>query len=122
MATTITATPSTGAYPVLPVVALSADVALAASDAAGNNWVLSDGEDYLVLYNSGGSSATVTITSTKDTLGRSGDITTYSVGAGLLSVFGPFKVPGWADGAAAGKVSFLCSATTLKCAVLRRVR
>ena len=37
----------------------------------------------------------MTITSSVDSDGRTGDITTYSMGAGEYAVFGPFDLDGW---------------------------
>lgn len=84
-----------GPYPTLPLTANSADVTLTAGDVAnGNAFTLAKG-DVLLAYNSGLSAYTVTITSEPDPYGRSGDITTYSIGAGELAAFGEFELEGW---------------------------
>jgi hypothetical protein len=89
-----------GSYPSLPIGAGTADVTLTAADTTNFNYFAASGNDLLIAYNSGASPYTVTITSMPDQYGRSGDIATYSVAAGVVSVFGPFKRDGWvqADG------------------------
>lgn len=54
----------------------------------------------VIAHNTGAGARTVTITSVADGLNRTGDITAYSIGAGLIAVLGPFERNGWmqADG------------------------
>ena len=88
-----------GAFPTLPITADTADVVLSAADVGNMNYAVHGGRDILFAFNSGGSPYTVTITSAPLN-GRSGDITTYSIGAGEIAAFGPFTEQGWkqADG------------------------
>lgn len=76
-------------------VANAADLAMAAADASSLNQFVASGNDLVFAHNTGGSDYTVTISSVADPFGRTGDITTYSLGAGEYAVFGPFKLAGW---------------------------
>ncbi len=84
-----------GSYPSLPIAATGADFVFTAADVSNGNSFVSTGRELLLVQNSGASAYTVTITSVADSLSRTGDITTYSVGAGLFSMFGPFYQSGW---------------------------
>lgn len=90
-----------GKYPVLPVTAASADITWTAADTGNNNEFVATGREILLVKNTDSAPHTVTIHSVPDSLGRTGDITAYSVGAGLISLFGPFPLAGWdqTDGA-----------------------
>jgi hypothetical protein len=71
-------------------------LSLQAADVSNKNSFVCGPNDIVIAQNSGASPYTVTITSAADPLtGRSGDITTYSLAAGEIAVFGPFKAPGW---------------------------
>jgi hypothetical protein len=75
----------------------SADLTLAAANVADKNQFVFRPGDILLAQNSGAAPYTVTITSaaSKKT-NRTGDITTYSLAAGEIAVFGPFDDPdGW---------------------------
>lgn len=86
-----------GAYPVTPLTALSADLIETAADVAnGNTTPLVNGKTFIVAHNTGVGARTITFTSVVDANNRKGDITAYSIGAGLISIFGPFKAAGWA--------------------------
>ena len=76
-------------------VANSADLAMAAANASDLNQFVASGNDLIFAHNTGSSAYTVTISSVADSYGRTGDITTYSLGAGEYAVFGPFKLTGW---------------------------
>lgn len=52
------------------------------------------GKEIVIARNSGASSRTITITSVAYN-GRVGDITTESIAAGAVRVFGPFNINGW---------------------------
>jgi hypothetical protein len=86
-----------GSYPTLPLTANSADIAFTAAGASfadGASYPLT-GQEILLVHNGNVGAETVTITSVADDLGRSGDITTYSLSAGEYGAFGPFKEKGW---------------------------
>ena len=100
------------------IAALAADVGWTAADVANKNSTTSTGREMLVINNTGGGSAyTVTVTSLADDLGRTGDITTYSVGNGLYSILGPFPTRGWKQ--ADGKLYFEASNAAVKFIVVR---
>lgn len=109
-----------GAYPILPLTALQAQLLFAASDASaapnGNSFV-STGRELLLVYNSAGAPGTVTVASVADALQRTGDITTYSVPAGAWAMLGPFSQTGWKQ--SDGTVYVNTSATTMQVAVVR---
>src|SRR3954470_4026618 len=84
-----------GSYPTLPISPTTADITYnnpgVASDGIG--WI-NTGREILLVRNNTAGALTVTISSVPY-LGRSGDITTYSVGANGFSWFGPFDPRGW---------------------------
>jgi len=89
-----------GAYPALPITANSRDLQMQAGDASlGNYTPLVEAKTLVLLHNTGAGARTVTFTSQADTpYNRTGDITAYSIGAGEMALFGPFKAIGWSDG------------------------
>ena len=87
-----------GAYPTLPVGAGSRILAFQATDAGLNNYTpIVEGKTLVFVKNAHATDPkTVTFTSVADsTLHRTGDITAYSIAAGVVAVFGPFKAAGW---------------------------
>jgi len=91
-------------YPTLPLTATSADLVLTAttgsSGSSGNQIAFGAGDLIVIVQNTHATNAyTVTFTSKADKFNRTGDITTYSLAAGVVSVF-HFKADGWrqADG------------------------
>ena len=85
-----------GTYPGV-IAADAADFTWEAADNVnGNEVVLSEGEIVLVRNDDAGAQ-TVTFHSVADEFNRTGDITDYSLGPGEYAMFGPFKVPGWAQ-------------------------
>lgn len=66
-----------------------------AADATNGNQFTLTGKQLVLVYNSDTSAHSVTVTSSADEYGRSGDITAESVAAGAYKMFGPFKLPGW---------------------------
>lgn len=74
----------------------AATLSMQAADVANKNSFVCGPNDIVIAQNSGASPYTVTITSVADPItGRTGDITTYSLAAGDIAVFGPFRAPGW---------------------------
>jgi len=85
-----------GSYPALALVANSADLPMTAANATDKQEVVMTGKDLIVAHNTGAGARTVTITSVADGRNkRTGDITSYSIGAGEYAVFGPFEKAGW---------------------------
>lgn len=105
-----------GAYPTLPISANTRDLTTNAIDIVnGNETTLVDSKTVVLLKNEDAGATTVTFTSVADTLGRTGDITAYSIGAGELAIFGPFKLVGWTH---SGKLWIDGSDVDLKVAVI----
>lgn len=127
MQTQITTQPIVGPYPVVPVAAASLDLAFTAVDAVNGNYFVADplllnlaqgsvGGDVLLVDNPTAGALTITFTS-QPLNGRSGDIASYSVGAGVTSAFKYSQLVGWAD--VSGNVYFLAQAG-LTVAILQR--
>ena len=107
-----------GSYPSLPIASNGANFVFTAADSANGNSFVSTGRELLLVQNSAGSTGyTVTVTSVADSLSRTGDITTYSVSAGLFSMFGPFAMTGWKE--SDGTVHVTASNAAIKFAVVR---
>lgn len=101
------------------VTALGFDFAFASSTLTDGDTFVCTGREILLLQNTTGGALTLTVTSVADEKGRTGDITAYSVGAGLFSCVpvGLYNGLGWKS--TAGTVRITCSGTGLKVAVLR---
>lgn len=104
-------------YPSLPVTALALDIAFTAADATNLEQTAMTAPFILLAWNSGGTPATITISSVADPQRRTGDITTYTVGAGLIAAIKFDSTVGWkqADGmlyyaASSANVKFACIA------------
>jgi len=93
--TTLTKTTALGAYSASYATANAADATFTAADASNGNQFVAGNNDLVVVRNSGASPYTLTISSVVDPYARTGDITTYSIGAGEYAVFGPFRNVGW---------------------------
>ena len=94
----VAAQPPPGAYPTLPLGAGSRVLAFQAVDAGLSNYTpLIEGKTLILVKNAHATDPkTVTFTSVVDDLQRTGDITAYSLAAGAVALFGPFKAKGWA--------------------------
>jgi hypothetical protein len=90
-----------GPYPALQPAANSLNVVFQAADASLFQYTpLVSGKTYILAMNTDSSAHTVTIVSVADSLGRTGDITSYSLPAitgttPIIAQFGPFSNPGW---------------------------
>lgn len=73
----------------------AADLAWTAADVSNGNSFVMSGKEMIFVTNSDSVSHNVTISSAPDVLGRTKDIGPYAVGAGKVSVFGPFNTHGW---------------------------
>ena len=105
-----------GGYPTLPLGAGTADLTEQVADTVSlNDTALVDGKTLVLAHNTGATPHTVTVSSVADSLNRTGDITSYSVGAGKISRFGPFKTTGWAN---AGRLLFQADNAEVKFIVL----
>jgi len=89
-----------GSYPDLPIAGNALDLSFTAnSDPTSRYALLVNSKTYVLAWNTDSGSHTITFTSVPDSVNRPGDIT-YTVGAGVISQFGPFQAYGWSqDGA-----------------------
>src|ERR1700730_166120 len=109
--TVITTEAVVGPYTATPVAANFLDIAFTAADVAnGNSFVVDANGDILIVWNTDTASHNFTLTSQTDSpYLRVGDITTYAVGAGVVSMYNlqpnvdgapsiaTSLVPGWTD-------------------------
>lgn len=85
-------------YPTLPLGAGAADYAETAVDDPTDRYaVIVDGKTMIHAHNTDTVARTITIGSVADSFQRTGDITNYSIAAGKIAHFGPFKIAGWAN-------------------------
>jgi len=94
----------------------SADMVMAAADVSGYNQFVASGNDLVVAFNSDSGAQTLTINSVADPYGRTGNITTYSIGAGEYAIFGPFRQDGWMQ--TDGKIYLAASSALVKLGVI----
>ena len=99
-----------------PVTALALDFAFTAVDIVNFESTAMSGPFVLVCWNSSGVGVTLTINSVPDALRRTGDITAYAIGAGLISVIKFSSAAGWKQ--ADGNLYYQGSAIGLKIAAL----
>jgi len=93
---TLVKTTAPGNFPTLQPTANSLDITMAATVVADKTQFLASGKDLVIAQNTGATAHTVTITSVASAKNnRTGDITSYSMDAGELAVFGPFEREGW---------------------------
>ena len=101
--------------------ALAADAAKitwTAADAVNFQEVVNDGKLIILAWNqSADTDRTVTVTTVKDALGRTGDITAYQVDFASISRLGPFPTSGFNQ--TNGKLYFQASHADIKFAVIR---
>lgn len=77
-----------GPYPAGGVVGAAAlDLAWVTADIVNNDEFVFSGKEVLLVWNPDASAHHVTLTSAPDEHGRSSDVTSYSVGAGVISAF-----------------------------------
>lgn len=101
------------------IAADSLDATFTAADVSNGNSYVATGKEMVIVLNSHASSAyTFTVTSVADDLGRTGDITTYSLAAGEYAVVGPVPVRGWRQ-PSSGKVLIAGSNAAIKFLVIR---
>src|SRR5687768_16823031 len=92
--TVLTKTTALGAFGTYS--AGAAAVTMTAADATNFNSFPASANDLIIARNSGAGARTITISSVADEKRRTGDITTYSIAAGGVAVFGPFTTQqGW---------------------------
>jgi hypothetical protein len=93
-------------FPALPLASGSADLVFTAGDATNDNYVaIVNGKTVVFAQNTdSAASHTLTIHSVADAQARTGDITSYVIGALKTSSFGPFSATplGWNQSTPAG--------------------
>lgn len=93
---TLTKTTAPGNFPTLQPAANSLDITMAATVVADKTQFVASGKDLIIAQNTGAAPHTITITSVASAKNnRTGDITSYSLGAGELAVIGPLEREGW---------------------------
>lgn len=99
------------------IAANGADVTFTAADVSNGNSFISTGRELVLVQNTGGSDYTVTITSAPDELGRTGDISAYTLATTEFAAFGPVQQKGWVQ--PDGKVYLSGSNAGIKFLILR---
>ncbi len=87
---TLTKTAAPGSYAAAGVLLTET-----ACDISNLNQFAPTGNDLIMVHNSGASPYTFTVTSAADPYGRTKDVTTESIAAGDIRIFGPVKTLGW---------------------------
>lgn len=93
--TTLTKTAVVGPYPTLQPTADSLDITWTAADTVNFNQFKPTGKDIILVWNSGASPYTFTLTSKVDPQNRTGDITAYSLAAADIMAFKVDNLTGW---------------------------
>ena len=70
-------------------------VTMTAADVGNLNSATCEGNDLVIAQNTGAGAHAVTITSAVDAFGRLGTITSESIAAGAIRIYGPFPMSGW---------------------------
>jgi hypothetical protein len=100
-----------------PITAGSLAITFAACDATNGNSFTATGREVLLVFNSGGSAYTFTVTSVADSLNRlDTSLTTYSVAAGAYAAVEMKNLTGWIQ---SGAINMTCSNTSVKFAVIQ---
>lgn len=68
---------------------------MTAANISDLNQFVASGKDLIVIHNTGATSHTFTVTSAADERGRTKDITTETIAAGVYKVIGPLDLTGW---------------------------
>jgi hypothetical protein len=91
-------------------------VTLATGDNVNGNSFPLTGREILIISNPDVSAHTVTIQSVADHLGRTSDITAYSIPAGEIHAINLNTLEGWQNG---GNLNLTCNSALLKFGVIR---
>jgi len=116
--TTFTATTMKG--PFEAITAGQATITLTAASAGADTFAAT-GRQLVICQNSHATNAyTVTITSTADESGRTGDITAYSLAAGEVAIFGVDLTtrPGWRN-TSTGAITITASNASVKISIVK---
>ena len=117
-ATVITVQQLISPFPVTPLTASSADIVFTALTVTEGDTFVCTGREVILIKNGTGTN-TLTISSADDAQGRTEDITSYSIAAGLFAAFGVGLTnnPGYKT--SGGLIKMTPSSAELKCAVVR---
>ena len=110
----LTVTPGTSRYPTTGAV-----LTFTAADTSNFERFVLTGTEVVLVWNTGASPYTYTVTSTADPQGRTGDITTAAIAAGAIHALGPFALDGWRQ-SAGGYLHIQASNTAVKWAIYRQ--
>ena len=105
--TTLTKTAALGSYNHAGVV-----LTMTAADVGNLNQFTATGKDLLIIHNPALSDYTFTVTSTPDAYGRTKDIATETVAAGVYKIVGPLELTGWVQ--TDGKIYIAASNASVK--------
>ena len=67
----------------------------AGADTSNQNSFRASNNDLVIAHNTDSVAHSVTITSVQDPYNRTGDISSESIAAGEIRIFGPFRAQGW---------------------------
>lgn len=110
----LTVTAGTSRYPTTGAV-----LTFTAADTTNFERFVLTGTEVVLVWNTGASPYTYTVTSTADPQGRTGDITTAAIAAGAIHALGPFALDGWRQ-SAGGYLHIQASNTAVKWAIYRQ--
>jgi len=100
-----------------PITAGALAITFTACDATNGNSFTATGREVLLVFNSGGSTYTFTVSSVADSLNRlDTSLTTYSVAAGAYAAVQMKNLNGWQQ---SGAIDMTCSNASIKYAVLQ---
>jgi hypothetical protein len=100
-----------------PITAGSLAITFTACDATNGNSFTSTGREVLLIFNSGGSTYTVTVNSVADQLNRlDTSLTAYSLSAGAYAAVQMKNLTGWQS---SGSISMTCTNAAVKFAVIQ---
>jgi len=95
----------------------AADLTMQAADVANKEAVVCTGAEIVIAHNTGAGAHAITVSSVVDSYGRTGDVDSYSLGAGEYAVFGPFETEGWIQ--SDGKLYFEADNADVKFGVVK---
>ena len=110
--TALTKTTAPGGY-----ASAGAAVTMTAADTSNYNSATAEGNDLIIAQNTGAGAHAVTITSAVDAFGRLGTISSESIAAGAIRIYGPFPMSGWVQ--TDGKLYFQADHAEVKFGIIK---
>ncbi len=92
-------------------------VAMTAADVANLNSATAEGNDLIIVHNTGAGAHAWTMTSAIDPFGRLGTIASESIAAGAIRIFGPIPINGWMQ--TDGKLYFSADHAEVKFGIIK---